>query len=326
MHSKSSLSDSSFFKKATDIAGYKLDPIEKNEYGEYLFPAMPCGILPFYINEENKIVWGCVESDRIGIKVINPPAGTQDIIVVKENERFVFEVSKPFPDYNKDFLNGFTGKTVAGQIYQDILSCFINNGYKMYLENTFATAARETQEEHGVDLRKTIGIHNNLLLNMFDFEPQTVLAKRGTTTQKIYVAHLNKIAFEDISLSYTEKEEEKIAINKGRHFYEKGIWCTLEELKSCFANEKSIIENGKNEHLFTHEQINLIKSGLVAYQSRIGLLEKIEASIASSLPHLKINFIDQTQKLNFIILGRDDIKVRKENAITEKISTSSLIL
>lgn len=31
MHSKSSLSDSSFFKMTTDIAGYNLDTIEKNE-------------------------------------------------------------------------------------------------------------------------------------------------------------------------------------------------------------------------------------------------------------------------------------------------------
>lgn len=319
MYSKSVLLDIPFFKKTIDTTEYELDPIEINANGEYLFPAMPCGILPFFLNEKNEIVWGCVEDNRIGIKVIHPPAGTQDIIVVKENERFVIEASKPFPEFNKEFLSGFTRKTVADQNYQDILNCFIKNGYKIFLENTLATAAHETQEEHGVDLRKTIGVHNNLLVNMVEFEPQTILAKRGTTTQKIYVAHLNK--FEDIRLNYAEKREDKIAINRGRSFYEKGIWCTLEDLKLCFTNEKSIIENEKNDNSLNSEKINLIKAGLIAYESRIALLEKIEASIVSGFTHLKINSIAQTQGLNFIILEQNDNKTDNENVINEERSS-----
>ncbi|GEM_PF-3705036 len=58
--------------------------INYNENHQYYFPNTPCGILPFYINE-NKIVWGCVESNRVGPIVVAPPGGTQDIIAQNEN-------------------------------------------------------------------------------------------------------------------------------------------------------------------------------------------------------------------------------------------------
>ena len=78
------------------IADYPLCPMEKDSTGKYLFPNMPCGILPFYI-VNNKIMWGCVESNRVGAIAVAPPAGTQDIIIFKGDESLTIEVAKPFP-------------------------------------------------------------------------------------------------------------------------------------------------------------------------------------------------------------------------------------
>ncbi len=277
-------------------SGYPLIKLEKNQQDQYIFPNTPCGILPFFINSENKIVWGCIETNRVGISSTQPPAGTQDIIIIKDEERFSIEASKPFPDLQKDFLKPYVGKNFSGQNYQDILSCLSTNGYEIYLENMLATAAHETYEENGTDLRINGGKNLNSLIEMYDIPPQAVKAKRGMTTQKIYAAHLSSDS--NVELKYTDKIEEKIVINKGRSFYEKGIWCELESLKLSFNTQKINFAQSEKSNL-TDDQIKLIESEFVAWESRIELMEKVEVSIISSLENLHINSIAQAEKIDF---------------------------
>lgn len=291
-----------------NATGYPLSPLEKDEKKQYPFPNSPCGILPFYINPDNKIAWGCIEANRTGVKSSQPPAGSQDIIVIKDNERFSIEVSKAFPDLKKDFMKPFTGKNVNGQNYQEIMNCFIDNGYEVYLENMLATATRETFEENGTDLRINGGKNLDLLINMFDFPPHVIKAKRGMTTQKIYAAHLSGDT--GIQLNYTDKIEEGIAINKGRTFYEKGIWCTLEDLKKAFQEQKINFAQSEKDGL-TEDQIKLMESEFIAWESRIDLIEKVEASIIPSLKNMNINSISQAQKIEFSLM--DKLNMNKDN-------------
>ena len=136
------------------------------ENGGYLFPKTPCGVLPFYVNKENEIVWGCVETDRIHIKSTLPPAGTQDIIAINGEERICIEASKPLIESNKllikplileDIKNGKILLSKEEMIfneknYQPIIACLKEAGYQVFLENKLATSIHETFEENGIDL------------------------------------------------------------------------------------------------------------------------------------------------------------------------------
>ncbi|MBA3662263.1 MAG: hypothetical protein H0W64_11065 [Gammaproteobacteria bacterium] len=274
------------------IADYPLIALHKDSTGKYPFPNMPCGVLPFYI-EDNKIIWGCVESNRVGVIAVAPPAGTQDIIVFKDHRSFVFEVAKPFPMTEFECLQAFTGKAFSGQTYQDIIETLQKNNFETYLENPIATAIHETREEHGTDLRKNVGKNVNLTHDLFEFEPQTILAKRGTTTQKVIVAFLN--SKEGIELKETNKVEEKIPVNKGRIFYERGAWKTLDAIKLNFIAEKEKFSdiNIQNDSL-NKDQLELIRAELRAFESRIQLLEKIERSIVNQLLQTNPNLLSNT--------------------------------
>ena len=101
----------------------------------------------------------------------------------------------------------------------------------------------------------------------------------------------------------------KILINKGRSFYEKGIWCTLENLKVSFNDQK--FNFAKNEKAdLTEDQIKFIESEFVAWESRIELIEKVEASIIPSLKNLGVNSITQAQKIDFT---RASPNLKKDN-------------
>lgn len=352
-------------KEKEKLFSHTMVPITTNEKGQYVFPKSPCGILPFFI-KDNKIVWGCIETNRVRIVANSPPAGTQNIDVAKDAEYFSIEVSKPlkikelngynlllmsgnyFDDavkklgkpillqmedgsfklwgdtsgkgdwketvlvgfhlpeewkkqkevflshdnnilkeghtqLNKDFLQPFIekcdlllknapltevdiqeaklnkrpilinhdkqlsifgydgqwketiltdltveefeylqalflsikdnhviiknkdinepllkiverghilGKSVSEENFQDIVNCFIKNGYKVYVEDMLKTAAHETKEEHGVDI-SIDGSHRHLLVCLCEFAEQKILAKRGTTTQKVYTAYID---------------------------------------------------------------------------------------------------------------------------------------
>jgi hypothetical protein len=268
------------------------------EIGGYLFPKTPCGILPFYINKENEIVWGCVETDRIHIKSTLPPTGTQDIIAINGEERICIEASKPLIESNKLLIKPLiledikNGKILLNKEeiifneknYQPIIARLKEAGYQVFLENKLATSIHETFEENGIDLRLN-GRDEHLLLAMYDFPVQPVKAKRGMTIQKIYAAYLagdNLCNDTDIALKTTLKVEEKVPAFKGNNFYEKGIWCTLQRLKELFEAEKSKYTLSDKKEL-TEMQQETIAQEFGAWESRIELIEKIEASIIPCL-------------------------------------------
>ena len=129
------------------------------------------------------------------------------------------------------------------------------------------------------------GRDQHLLLAMYDFPVQPVKAKRGMTTQKIYVAHLagdNLCNDTDIALKTTLKVEEKVPAFKGNNFYEKGIWCTLKGLKQLFEAEKEKYTQSDKKELTDTQQETVVQE-FGAWESRIELIEKIEASIIPCL-------------------------------------------
>ncbi|WP_298626764.1 hypothetical protein [uncultured Legionella sp.] len=157
-------------------------------------------------------------------------------------------------------------------------------GYQVFLENKLATAIHETFEENGIDLN-TNGRDQHLLVAVYDFVVQPVKAKRGIATQKIYAALLSGDNLRDdasILLKNTLKVEEKITAFKGNNFYEKGIWCTLQELKQLFEIEKDQYDKSDKKS-FTKVQQITINQEFIAWKSRLELIEKVEASLISTL-------------------------------------------
>lgn len=292
-------------EQKSDIARYELNSLEKDKDGRYATPNMPCGILPFYINDNNEIFWGCVETNRVGVTVTTPPAGTQDIIAISDDgTKLKLEATKPIPKTEHSFLKEHEGKAFSGQNFHNIVACLIENGFHVFVESPLVTAEHETFEEHGVDLRKDIGKHLSSLVDLYEFQPQTIAAKRGTTTQKIFVAHLSENI--GIELSHTDKIEEKIAINRGRKFYERGIWGTLGEFKINLAQARlnAEMENMNDSSGLSKEQKELITAELNAFESRLQLLEKLEKTISSHLNEKGyiIKSAAQAEKLEFSIL------------------------
>ena len=213
-------------------------------------------------------------------------------------------------------MKDFTGKPFSGQNYQDIIDCLLKNNFEVFLESPIATAIHETLEEHGVDLRKDVGKDNHLLVDLFEFMPQIIQAKRGTTNQKIIVAYLE--GNEGVELKHTNKIEQKIRINEGREFYEEGAWKTLDDIKLILVNEQTKHAKKNNfDTLLNQEQLELISAELKAFESRIQLLEKIEKSIVNHMKHLNfnINSTSSLEALEFSVVKKDS---RKNNLADEK--------
>lgn len=268
-----------------DIFSHPLIPLEKNADGLYPFPRMRCGILTFYRGDDGHLMWGCVESNRVGPITIAPPAGTQDLIVVKDDRCFTLELSKPFPDLGYDFLKDFVGKAFREEIYQEIVPCLVAHGFKIYVEHPLATAMHETREEHGVDLRKEAGRDNHLLKTLFELPPEAWPAKRGAASQCLWIAHL--ASGEGVTLNYTDKVERKMWRNLGRAFYERGCWGTLASFKEALAAEQ-LKFSSSDLTSFTAVQLELIREELAAYESNIAWLEGIEALIVAELERAMI--------------------------------------
>ncbi|MCL9682572.1 hypothetical protein [Legionella maioricensis] len=260
-------------------------PLEKNKDGLYPVPTMRCGVLPFYIDKNNQIIWGCIESNRVGPITITPPAGIQDIIIIKDEQCFNLEVGKPFPDLKIDFLSTFIGKLFRDQIYQDIIACLIENKFNLYVETPLETALHETQDEHGVDLRNE-GKDRHLLNTLLELPLQNLSGKQGATTQYTCIAFLKN--GDDVVLNYTNKIEEKIRRNLGRSFYEKGCWGTLGSFKTTLALEQIKFNSTSEQTHYTSQQMDLITGTLSANQDAIEFLESIELLIRSDLEKLKL--------------------------------------
>lgn len=255
-------------------------PLEKNEDGLYPIPTMRCGVLPYFLDKDNQIIWGGVESNRVGIITITPPAGIQDIIVMKNKHGFKLEVGKPFPDLKYDFLQGFIGVLFRDQAYQDIVTCLIDNKFSLYVENPLATALHETQEEHGIDLRYG-GRDHHLLNALWELPVQKLSGKQGATAHYTCIAFLKNS--EGVKLHYSDKVEKKIRRNLGRAFYEKGCWGTVDSFKVVLAKARATFNSFQDQIHYTAQQIDLIKGTLSAYQEAIEDLECKELIIRSDL-------------------------------------------
>lgn len=252
-----------------DISEYLPIRLEKGSNGLYPFPVMRCGVLTYY-QMDHQIIWGCVKSNRVGPTTISPPAGIQDIIIMKDGYSFTLEVGKPLRDLKYDFLNMFIGVLFRDQAYQDILNCLVANKFEIYVENPLVTAIHETREEHGVDLRKNEGRDYYLLNTLVQLPIQTLSGKRGASAQSFWVASLNNL--DDIVLSYTTKIENKIRRNFGREFYEQGCWGTLPEFKNALLEERKLSS-------LMPQQTDLVTGVLEAYDETIELLERLELLI-----------------------------------------------
>ena len=268
-------------------------PLEKNQEGEYLRPSMRCGVLPFYIDKHNQIIWGCVESNRVGPITITPPAGTQDIIVMKEGKEICkLEVAKPFPDLNVnpmielnlDFLKPFIGQFFRDKEYQNIIRCLIANKFDVFVENPLATALHETQEEHGVDLRDE-GKDHHLLHTLFELPLQKLNGKQGATSQYTCLAFLKN--GDDVVLNYMEKTENKIQRNLNRRFYEKGCWGAVESFKITLKSEQEKYKT-MDKNLYNPKQIELIEGMLAANEDAITFLENMELELKPFIEKLKL--------------------------------------
>jgi 8-oxo-dGTP pyrophosphatase MutT (NUDIX family) len=258
-----------------DITGFPLIPLELSIEGLYPFPNTACGVLPCYV-ENNQLIWGCVQADRVGAIVFSPPGGAQDIIIMRGSERFVIEVGKPLPNLGLEFLTPFVGKSVKEIDYQAIMACLVANHFNVYVESPLAAAIRETQEEHGIDLRSE-GKDSHLVNSMLALPPLELQVKRGTLTHLHWVALLK--SKEGVVLNHTNKVEQKIKLNLGRPYCEKGIWGTLASLQLKLSEEMAKYPEPEEPDI----RYELIKCELETSQRRLALLTNVEVLVTSHL-------------------------------------------
>ncbi len=255
-----------------DITGYPLLPLEKSADGKYPFPRTRYGILPWYINEQGQILWGCIESNRIEPVTLAPAAGTQDIIAIKDGLRLVLEAGKPLPDLD---IPGWTkGERFRDDVYQATIERLVDRGFDVYLENPLATAIHEAYEEHGINVcdRRLLTRQLESLLPMITPEHTDVAALC------VWFPELDRTHIDSINLRYTEKIDTKMRRNSGRQFYEKGCWVTLADFRARYTGEKekfsSLALSG-----YAPVKITLINETFKAFDIYRQLLESIESSL-----------------------------------------------
>jgi hypothetical protein len=247
-------------------------PVQRQVDGLFPFPRTRYGILPYH-RAPHQILWGVVETNRLGPVIFTPAAGTQDLIAISEKHSMTLELSKPVKDYSKhqhaSFLKNFAGQALRDEVYQQVLNCLEANGYKLFFENPMQTAIHEAYEEHGLDLRLMV---KSIEQAFFKCTP----AAKGQASLCLWMPQLQEITA--IKLRHTQKVEEKIRRNHGRVFYEKGAWVTLNELKTRHEVEQSKVKQ---------EVIPILKQGLVRqvltqFQEDIQLIEMMEAKFKPS--------------------------------------------
>lgn len=244
--------------------------LTKDHNDLFLLPTMRCGVLPYYIDENNTIIWGCVESNRVGPITITRPAGIQDIIITRENDQFFLEVGKPLPDLGYDFFKEFVGKFFRDDLYQKALTALVENKFELFIVDPLTTALQETEEEHGVDLREDVGNDRHLLIRsaLQSLPLRHLSGKQGATSESIWLACLT--GCDHVLLQNTHKTERKIRRNFGREFYEKGCWLSLNEIKEAFNVEKE---------KFSTQDSDLIRGVFESFQDTITFLDDMEIKL-----------------------------------------------
>lgn len=260
---------------------YPMTPLEKNADGVYPVYKERCGVLPCYLNDEGQIVWGCVESNRVGPTLINFPAGARDIIAIKDGREVRLELGKPFSGLDCDALTPFIGRLFRNEAYQTIAAALEDNGFRLFVENPLEAALHETQEEHGADVREHTGRDYHLLIRLLERPEQEIIAKKGSEVMHVWVAHLQ--GCEGVSLNRTDKIDKKIKRNFGREFYEQGCWGTLEAFKEKLRQEQDAFSSPAVLATYDKTQNELIEGAFSACEGALGFLEHIELSIMSEL-------------------------------------------
>lgn len=251
---------------STKSATFELTTIPRDEHGQFIMPEHSIGIVPFYINEQHEMIWGCVETNRCGLNISMPPVGSPDIIVNKGLEQFRLELNKPIPENITD-LKEFFGSKLCKAVFDRVMQKLEASGYQLYIENPLDTAARETYEEHGCDLRKPLGKNRGNLKALFGFPIQHIQSHNKMVAIQCFTALIDNP--QAVDLKTTHKQEEKIANRIGHTFYETGTWMSLTALKQKLSTLSGASDNLEQERAVMH--------------SRIQLIEKMEASIAMHL-------------------------------------------
>jgi hypothetical protein len=277
-------------------------PIERCENGTYPVPRMRCGIVPYFVNKDNNIIWGCVASNRVGPVTFGIAAGIQDIVAIKDTHSVCLEVGKPFPDLGHDFLSAYVGALFRDPLYQEIIDCLIDNGFNLFIENPLKTAMHETKEEHGLDLDMEQGRDTDLLMALVPLPIEKLSGKLGANEQNFLLAQLKSI--DTVKLSEVQKTDQKIKRNLGRQFYEKGCWKTLAEMRYAFDEETRKCPACPD---VTSDQAALIKGVMQTYQETISFLERLELLIRSDLKPLASKAYDAEGKSSTASIFRETL-------------------
>jgi hypothetical protein len=270
-----------FFFQAEKKETYPMTPLKKNADGVYPVYKERCGVLPCYLNDEGQIVWGCVESNRVGPTLINFPAGARDIIAIKDGRGVRLELGKPFSGLGCEALAPFIGQLFRNEAYQTIVAALEDNGFRLFVENPLEAALHETQEEHGADVREHTGRDYHLLIRLLERPEQEIIAKKGSEEMHVWVAQLQ--SSEGVVLNRTDKVDRKIKRNFGREFYEQGCWGTLKDIKEKICVEQEKFSSPEVLATYDSTQNELIEGAFSACEGALKFLEHIEASVMSEL-------------------------------------------
>ena len=191
-----------------DITGYPLIPLKKDDQGKYPYLRERYGVLPYYIDSEGQIFWGCVESNRVGPTVLAPAAGSQDIIAIKDTQRIVLESGKPLPDIPMTQSLELNGKRFRDEVYQQLIEHLFTQGFQVYFESPLATAIHETYEEHGLNLTQKGHDVNFLQSPLVTARELAIPRNQNIALLHLWVVEL--VNHHHVVLQHTEKVDEKI--------------------------------------------------------------------------------------------------------------------
>lgn len=253
-------------------------PLVPDATGYFPFPRERYGIIACFIDSDDQLVWGGMESNRIGPTTIAPPAGVPDILAIKENQYYRFEAAKALPEFHLSFLDNYVGQLVRDMTYQQVLTRFKEQGFNLYLEHALTTAIGEVAEEHGLNLSNTLSSDRHLLHKLYQLPSIVAPGIQDSKSQQFWLAllHSNK----GVCLKDTTKLEQKIRRNKGRQFYEKGRWGTLAQFKDDF--EHAFLQ-ALEWYQLQPEKLELLALFLESHWQMLQLLTNLESQLRDKL-------------------------------------------
>jgi len=245
----------------------------------YPLPRIRYGILPYYIDRKGRMLWGCVQSNRVGPITFSAPAGMQDIIVNNEVDEHTLEFGKPLPDLNLPCLQPYIGKPFRSNVYQMVLQILEKLQYKIFLEHPFVTALHETKEEHGLDVGP--GGQNESLIasTMRELPLHPSLIGHGSSGLQLWLVQLTSP--QGVEIKFTRKIEQKIFRNADRKFYEKGCWRTVADFEATWYRENRYFQSNPPK---AEEKQKLVYGALEASRETLHMLQRLQSPSTESQP------------------------------------------